>query len=111
MNKEPRTSEPIVPITVVSVHILIYDSSGPRAVYGGVCPLLAQALAQADRVDGSGVIRRQDVLEPLGQDIYDVEYTAVLRLRGLFSFLTYQVIDQLHDIWPSTFKYAAIVTR
>ena len=107
-----QNSEVITPVApVVSVHVIIYDESGPRAVYGGVCPLLAQALRQAAQSEESGITHRDDVLEPLGQDIYDASHTAVMRLRGLFSFLTYPVIDQLPTAWPETFRYAVVVTR
>ena len=113
MNSEnTKTQVEVVPVTPsVSVHVILSDDSGPRALYGGVCPLLAQALRQASQSVGSGVTLREDVWDALGQDIYDVTFTAVMRLRGLFSFLSYRVIDQLHTSWPETFRYSFVVTR
>ena len=105
------TTDPVLAETVVSAHVLMYDASGPRGLYGGVCPLLGQALAQAAKMEGSGVTRRDNVFEPLGQDIYDVTYAALMRLSGLFSFLTYQELDDLVDTWPSGLLYSVIVTR
>ena len=96
---------------VVSVYVLLYDAAGPRAMYGGVCPILAQALARASQVEASGVTRRVDMFEPLGQDIFDASYTAVMRLRGLFDFMTFAEIDQLHQRWPEGFRYAFVVSR
>jgi len=111
VNLDQRVTTKIVPITIVSAHVLIYDDSGPRSMFGGVCPLLASALAEYADTEGSGVTRRTDVLEPLGQDIFDASYAAVMRLRGLFSFLSYQEIDKLHEVWPESFKYAFVVSR
>ena len=111
---ETKKETPVIPVApVITVHVLVIDASGAvRGMYGGINPVLAAALSQLSNMESTGITRRSDVMEPLGQDVFDATYASVIRLSGLFfTFLTNAEIDKVKDTWPESFRYVFVVTR
>ena len=105
--QENLTKVPVVP----SVHIIIRDNDSIRAVVGGTCPILASALKSVAEHFPKDVVHQTDVLTPVGQDIYEVTYDYLMKIRGLFIFMNPSEISNLDSTWPSTMKYSFVVTR
>ena len=95
---------------VQSAFIVMSDKGTCHAVFGGTCPLLAQALRQASDLYPDDVQRRESALTPMGQDIYKVSRSYLMMIRGLFQFLDRYELEQLPDQWPDTFSYEIVVS-
>lgn len=105
-------SSNITPMTVVpSVFMVVHDHDGVRGMMGGDNPVLAACLTQAADRFPDDVRRRDDLVFPLGQDIYDVGWEYMLTIRGCFTFLSAAELANFERTFPSSLRYSFVVTR
>lgn len=93
------------------VHCIVTGPDGSvLSVTGGLNAALAQVLKSRSEDTNPPVVRRQDPLQPLGQDLYDTTRDFVLASVGAFLDMTWPEAQSFVKVLPSVAKFTFVVS-